>query len=429
METAIRVLSGLVLLLPTVCGVFYLYQLLLALIGLLKKYPRYEKAEPGSIALLICAWNEEAVIGDLLDCINRQDYPKDKLKTFVVADHCTDRTADLARERGAVVYEKDAGKDMGKGYALSFLMESLRLDYPEGFDGYLVIDADNLLNTNFVQKMNDAMCAGNDVVTSFRNSKNYGANWVSAGDSLWFLCGSRFINHGRAVCGLSGIAAGTGFLFSRRIAEELEGWHYVTLTEDMEFSADMKIRGIRIGYCGEAELYDEQPESFSQTVFQRLRWTRGYFDVMRLRSSELWKGTFRGKFSCFDFLMLVLPVAVVIPVGAVLIAVLLILGGICGAEFWTMAWHTVVFMLAHLYVDGIICGIFIVFAEWKRIRATTGRKLLSIFTFPAFMATFIPIVIVAFFWKPKWVKIAHHGIREGAGSVFTEVLPPQVSKE
>ncbi len=422
METAIRILAKLVLLLPKICGVFFLYQFLITLIALLKQYPRYEKAEPGVIALLVCAWNEEAVIGDLLDHIDRQDYPKDRLKTFVVADHCTDRTAELASKRGAIVYERKSGKVPGKGYALSFLMEKLKVDYPEGFDGYLVIDADNLPGRDFVRKMNDAMCGGNDVVTGFRNSKNFGANWVSSAASLWLLGSSRFINHGRAVLGFSALVTGTGFLFSRRIAEELGGWNYVTLTEDMEFSADMMIRGIRIGYCGDAEFYDDQPETLSQTFFQRLRWTRGYFDVVRLRYPELFKGICRGEFSCFDLIMLTLPMVAGILVGTGLTTAFLILGAVCGAELWMLTWRTVLLLLARLYTDCLICGSLIVFSEWQRIRTTPAKKLMAILAFPVFLFSFVPIVFAAFFWKPDWVKITHHGIGEGTGPVFDEML-------
>ena len=60
---------------------------------------------------------------------------------------------------------------------------------------------------------------GYQIVTSYRNSKNYGDNWISAGYALWFLRESRYLNHARFLLGTSCAVSGTGFLFSRRVLE------------------------------------------------------------------------------------------------------------------------------------------------------------------------------------------------------------------
>ena len=75
--------------------------------------------------ILIAARNEKAVIGNLLDSINKQDYPKDKLTVFVVADNCTDNTAEIARKHGAKVYERFDDTKKTKGFALEFLFENI----------------------------------------------------------------------------------------------------------------------------------------------------------------------------------------------------------------------------------------------------------------------------------------------------------------
>ena len=72
--------------------------------------------------ILIAARNEEKVIGNLIDSINKQDYPKDLYKVFVVADNCTDNTASIARKHGAVVYEREDNEHRTKGFALQFLV-------------------------------------------------------------------------------------------------------------------------------------------------------------------------------------------------------------------------------------------------------------------------------------------------------------------
>ena len=79
--------------------------------------------------ILIAARNEETVIGNLLDSINKQDYPKDKLTVFVVADNCTDNTAEIARKHGAKVYERFDDTKKTKGFALEFLFENIEKLY------------------------------------------------------------------------------------------------------------------------------------------------------------------------------------------------------------------------------------------------------------------------------------------------------------
>ena len=125
-------------------------------------------------AIVIAARNEEAVIGNLLDSISKQDYPSELITTFVVADNCTDKTAQVARSKGAICYERFNDKDRTKGFALQFLFERIKEDYGiDAFEGYFVFDADNLLNRDYVQKMNDSFDEGEKIITSYqmKNSK------------------------------------------------------------------------------------------------------------------------------------------------------------------------------------------------------------------------------------------------------------------
>ena len=73
--------------------------------------------------ICIAARNEEKVIGNLIDSINKQDYPKDLYTIFVVADNCTDNTAKIARSKGAICYERFDDEHRTKGFALQFLLK------------------------------------------------------------------------------------------------------------------------------------------------------------------------------------------------------------------------------------------------------------------------------------------------------------------
>ena len=155
------------------------------------------------------ARNEAAVIGDLLASLRAQTYPRELLTVYVLADNCTDDTARIAREGGAVVYERFNRQQVGKGYALQTLLTHIARDVPAGYDGYFVFDADNLLSPDYIEQMNRTFSAGHDIITSYRASKNYGDNWISAGYALWFLRESRYLNHARSLLGHSSSRGGS----------------------------------------------------------------------------------------------------------------------------------------------------------------------------------------------------------------------------
>ncbi len=226
-------------------------------------------------AIVIAARNENSVIGNLLDSIAQQDYPKELLTVFVVADNCTDNTAEIARKKGAVCYERFDNEHRTKGFALQFLFERIEEDYGrQSFEGYFVFDADNLLKSDFVSRMNDSFDAGCKLVTSYRNTKNFNESWVASTYALHWLRSIRSNHRARSVLRLATNIQGTGFLFSNEIVRD--GWKYTSLTEDRALTADAVAQGYEISYNNAAEFFDEQPNSIKIALRQRLRWSKGH---------------------------------------------------------------------------------------------------------------------------------------------------------
>lgn len=357
-------------------------------------------------AALICARNEASVIGDLIDSLRRQTYNSRQIHIFVLADNCTDDTARIARKKGAVVYERFNKEYVGKGYALSALLRHLKQDYPEGFDGYFVFDADNILSDDYVEQMNRTFSEGHDIVTSYRNSKNYGDNWISAGYGLWFLRESRYLSQARSLLGVSCSVSGTGFLFSRKIAEEIGEWPFHTLTEDIEFSVDQIVKGRKIAYCREAELFDEQPVKFSQSWWQRMRWSKGYLQVLQIYGGKLLKGAAKGSFSCMDVSLNIMPAYILSMLSIICNVTLTILGAINGNDMQVVLW-SVLQLIGNMYFTLFVVGGITTISEWKHIQASTVHKILYAFTFPLFMMTYIPISASVLFCKVEWRPIVH----------------------
>ncbi len=388
--------------------VCYLYQMYYILVPYIKKEKPLGPPKANRFAVLISARNESGVIGQLLDSIKAQTYPSELVDVYVVADNCTDNTADIARRCGANVYERFDTVNVGKGYALNYLLKEISHKYGhDHYDGFFVFDADNVLDPHYIEEMNKTFSSGYQILTSYRNSKNYGDNWISAGYSLWFLRESKYLNYSRMLLNTSCAISGTGFMFSKEIAKELNGWKYYLLTEDIEFTVDHVINNYKIGYCNNAVLYDEQPCQFSQSVRQRMRWAKGYFQVLCNYGSKLIKGIFKDKsFSCYDMSMSIMPAMVLTIFSAVLNISAILVGLIAGISIESVIESLMggcLSMYATMYIIGAITTI----SERKKIYTTPLKKFLYTFTFPIFMMTYIPITFLALFKKVEWKPIVH----------------------
>ena len=410
METTLRTINAVISALFFIC---YTYQFLYIPLVLAKKSkPLASPSKAHRYAVLIAARNEESVISGLLDSLRAQTYDMSLVTVFVAADNCTDSTAAIARAHGAVVYERFNQLNVGKGYALDFLLQHIGADYPVGFDGYFVFDADNILAPDYIERMNEMFSNGHEIVTSYRNSKNFGGNWISAGYALWFLRESRYLNGARTRLGSSAAVGGTGFLFSQRILDESHGWRFYLLTEDIEFSVYHILRGEKIAICESAVLYDEQPTDFRQSCRQRLRWAKGYVQVFLRYGGQLLRGAARGSWSCFDMSMSILPAFVLTSLCLLANITLTVLGLMQGAGVW-FALRSLLECMGSILATLLVLGGITTVTEWHRIHATTAQKLVYTLTFPLFMLTYLPISLAALFMKVEWKPI-HHSVRLSA---------------
>ena len=407
MVTWIRSFNFIMLLVFTLC---YCYQFGYVLVRFFKKQKVYTAKKLHKYAVLISARNEGAVIGELLESLHRQNYPQELLDIYVVADNCTDNTAQIAEDHRAIVYERFDRRLVGKGYALNYLFEKIYARSGlESYDGYFVFDADNVLDENYVREMNKVFDNGYEIVTSYRNSKNYGSNWISAGYALWFLRESKYLNGARMQCGTSCAISGTGFLVANRIIRENNGWKHHLLTEDIEFSTDNIIQGRVIGYCEQAVLYDEQPTDFHESWNQRLRWTKGFYQVFANYGGQLLNGILeQHRFQCYDMLMTLAPATLLTLLTIVLNSAFGIVGVLLGHPLWTdVTMEAVLGNIVSVYSSLFFFGLVTTITEWRRIHCEWYKKICYLFTFPIFIFTYVPIAIVALFKKVTWVPIRH----------------------
>ncbi len=384
----------------------YSYQLYYVFHVLTHKVPQRVAKKNHKYAVVVSARNESAVIGDLIHSIRVQNYPQDLIDIFVIADNCTDNTAAVAQEAGAIVFPRFNREYVGKGYALTYGFNCIKQNYGDnGYEAYFVFDADNVLDVNYFREMNATFDAGAKASTSYRNSKNYASNWISAGYAVWFMRESKYLSQARLLLNTSCAISGTGFFISAELIDKAGGWKWHLLTEDIEFSTQTILDGERIAFTPTAMLYDEQPVTFRQSWRQRLRWARGFLQVFMKYGFGLLKGIGKGHFSCYDMSMTVMPAYVL----TVSLIVAYLVTGLTGAGTVLPMVHYVLQMVAGLYATLYVVGLFTTITEWKNIHTTPAKKVLYTFTFPIFMLTYIPISLVALFSrKVQWKPIEHH---------------------
>ncbi len=266
--------------------IFWLYQLLISICSLvkLKDKPLLTNKEHKFMAI-IPAHNEESVIGNLIESLNKQDYPKELYDIYVIADNCTDRTSEIAKNAGAIVYTRNSEEEHTKGQALQWFL-SKKIEENADYDAFCVFDADNIVDKDFIKNMNKKLCQGEEVVQGYRDIKNPTDSWISSGYAIFYWMMNRFYHLARYNLGLSPLINGTGFMVKFDVIKP-NGWQTSTLTEDIEFSLQRIIAGRKLGWATDAIVYDEQPVGFKQSWSQRSRWTVGHMQCMSKYTKEL----------------------------------------------------------------------------------------------------------------------------------------------
>ncbi len=446
LETVLKVLA----VLGTVSVAMYWYWSVYTAVGLVatRKFPKAKKLH--KYAIMIPARDEKSVIGNLIDSINAQDYPSDLITVFVIADNCTDNTARIAREHGAVCYERKDEKRRTKGYALEYLVDNIERDYGiESFDAYFIFDADNLLKKDYISRMNEAFDSGEKIVTSYRNTKNFNDNWIAASYGIHWLRTVRCEHRPRSVFNLATRIQGTGFMFASEIIKD--GWHYVSFTEDRAFAADAVVNGYRISYCDAAEFYDEQPVSLKVAFRQRIRWGKGHLQAFVESGPKLFKHIFfwknmpigensryddeknggkhgketlshkilssrffqsiKMRFMSYDMFLIVFPSNVFWLFHRWLNFFISIAICILSAAVFAEYKNAGLALLAAIfggYYKKLILGIYVLISERKRIiKINFLKKIFYLIMWPIFDIIGSVSVMIAMFSKVEWKKIPH----------------------
>jgi exopolysaccharide biosynthesis WecB/TagA/CpsF family protein len=261
------------------------YLLALSVAALLHRSAPLVSPARHRLVVLVPAHNEAVLIGRCLRSLSAQSYPAQLRRIIVVADNCTDETAELAFAAGADVLVRRDACSRGKGQALRWALDRV-LDDPWRPDAVIVVDADSVADPELVAVLEAHLTAGAEVVQAEYLALADDDTPRSALRGAAFLLFHRTRFAGRAVLGMACNLVGNGMLFSRRVLVE-HPWTAFSSTEDLEYSMDLRLAGVRPVFAASARVFGPVAGRGRGARTQRLRWEGGRFHVVRTRFTRL----------------------------------------------------------------------------------------------------------------------------------------------
>ena len=370
---------------------FMMYFFVIGFCGMWRRHEDKIKTPSKKFAVIVAAHNEHNVIGQLIKNLHDLNYPKELYDIYVIADNCSDDTAAISREAGAIVCERFDDQKKSKGYALEWMFEKLFAMEREGkiYDAVAIFDADNLVHPQFLMEMNNRLMKGDRIIQGFLDAKNPYDTWVAGTFAIAFWVIDHVSHLAKTNIGLSAVLGGTGMCITIDVLKKY-GWRATCLTEDMEFTMKSLAEGIKTTWAHDAIVYDEKPLTFKQSWTQRKRWAQGQFDVAhRFIPKMLVEGWRRRDIKIWDGCIYLLQ-----PHFLMLSAFFIVISYIQLAfePFYTNIWS----ILPSTLMTAIMIG---QYALPMIILIKVRAKLKSWFyllLYPLFIYTWIPIIFIGF---------------------------------
>ena len=353
-----------------------------------------DKEEKRRYAILTAARNEEDVIDDLLDALDKQDYPKELYDVYVIVNNCTDDTENVARSFGAKIIEGDPSIDC-KAAALSFAFNRLK---KESYDAYIIFDADNVPDKDFLSQINKVYGEDAKIIQGKRCGTKAQTSWVASCYRIYYAFQNSGFNAPRTQSGLSASLNGSGWLVDKKLIEE-KGFDCTSITEDFEYTILMALEDERVIYCEKAKTCDEFPEDLKTSMLQRKRWSFGMVQCMRRFERMLIE---KGTDVCFDLALVNLIPAVAMIAG---------IAALTNYIFFKKI-PFLLYILVVMTVYWLILSVSALFAVSNN-DDDVFREMKGILAFPLFIISWYPSMIFAFFKKDyRWVPIEHKHIED-----------------
>ncbi|AHG87672.1 glycosyl transferase group 2 family protein [Gemmatirosa kalamazoonensis] len=267
--------------------------------------------------VIVPAHDEESGIAATIASLRALDYPSERYRVVVVADNCTDATAECARAAGALVWERNDAERRGKGYALA---HGFAASVEEGFaEAVVVVDADTTVSPNLLRELDAALARGADALQASYGIRNPDASWRTRLLTLGFTLFHDIRSLARERLRLSSGLRGNGMCFHADLLRRVPHRAF-SIVEDLEYGLQLGLAGVRVAYVGAAHVYGDMPSSTDASRSQRARWERGRRAVGREYAGRLLREAVRRR----DVVLLDLLLDVVVPPLSRLVAALVV---------------------------------------------------------------------------------------------------------
>jgi cellulose synthase/poly-beta-1,6-N-acetylglucosamine synthase-like glycosyltransferase len=411
-----------------IVGSVFLFQLLFMGLWFLKprQYPKAKKYH--DFTIVIRARNEEDVIGDAVDSALKCDYPKDKLHVVVFCHNCTDKTAEIVRAHGgrAVEITDHDPKHQKASWCMYWGMQELKKDPVGTYEYFLLIDADNQLDKDYVNACNDAADDGVVLGRTFENSKNLTDNLLSCMTGLWYARDDRFACRARSALHFGCVMNGCCSMIR---SDYCLDWDAMSSSDDIEFTLNRLVKdGQIVEFIDKAVLYEDQPTTMNDVFKRNTRMGHGLNQLFWTTGQKCLLGFFRNlfnpkmrlgtKLSYLDQYWNIgtIPAAflacVWFPFYYIFTLIWTGLKGpitIPGLGSYDLMWFVlfIVIVVSAVYlVPFLLQPLVAYFAERKRLIVTKKSVVFwSIVLFPSFMIINAVAIIKGILTKPKWQKV------------------------
>lgn len=255
---------------------FFLFIALVTAAALVGRRRHVAASRPVRFLIVIPAHDEEESIRSTVESCRAVDYDPALYTVSVIADNCTDGTARVAREAGALVTERNDPDRRSKGYALEYFFERGLPPHPSGdYDAVVVIDADTVVDSGMLAAFARGVAAGQDWIQCYYTVRNPEDSWRTRLMTYAFSLFNGVFPLGLDRMGLGVPLRGNGMCFTTRGLARFP-WKAYGLTEDLEFSWHLRTSGERIHFRPDTRVSASMlSRGGKAAAAQRRRWEDG----------------------------------------------------------------------------------------------------------------------------------------------------------
>lgn len=372
-------------------------------------------------ALLIAARNESNVIENILKSLSVQTYPRECFEAYFIVESFDDPTIQLVEKYGFKWFKRDQLDDnrRTKGFALQECINYLwRENYL--YDSYMIFDADNILEPNYIEIMNDLRQTGVEVGIGYRSFTNADTNWVTANCACMFSYMNQITSYGRSIIFHKATLMGTGYFVDDSIIRDAGGWIFTGMTEDIQLTSYCYYHDIYMCYYPAVCFYDEQASDMKTVHNQHIRWLAGYMQPRKFLRKEGTQKDYHSKrlqrMMTYEFKVGIIPFVVFNIVSFIIFALGIAFGVL--SIFYGAAYQSAIifavagFQISVLYMCFVLTAILSIIRNRKYLKLSTRNQIRCILSYMFYFYDFAWAFLDMLFHPSKrtnWVRIDHTG--------------------